>query len=94
MSAWADLLARNGSSAARLFAGEIVTDAVSVDDEIEAVADGFDKSHTFGPAPFMPRVDDASSVVLPQKGDRCLIAIAEGAENGDLETWIVGYTSG
>ncbi len=74
-----------------MYAGKFDEDATSVDDLLEVIADGFDKNSTWGPAPWMPRVDDAGSPVLPQRGDRCVIALAETETQGTAEIWIIGW---
>lgn len=66
----------------RLWEGTILDDAATPNDLVRVALPGADgEQHAQGPCPFMPR-----GAALPQKGDRCLVAIDD-----DGSRWIAAW---
>jgi hypothetical protein len=78
-------------SGGALFAGHFDEDADSLDSTLLVTIDSFDPDVTWGPAHWMPRVDDGGAVVLPRKNDKCVVALAESEIPGTAEVWIVAW---
>lgn len=91
MSSWRELLRPGGDVTTRVYEGVIAQDAANVNDKVLVTVLAFDEQLTWGPAPFMPRVDDAGDVELPQDGDRCVVLLAETDDPGEPAVWILGY---
>jgi hypothetical protein len=72
MSAWSDLL-RQDTSTPRIYEAIVAEDVSDVDDEISVIVPAFHPEREWGPAPWMPRVDDSGATVYPAHGDRALI---------------------
>jgi len=87
---WASLL-RDHETASGLFEGEIAGDATGPADKVPVTLQAFDRNQRFGPAPFAPMVDAIGAVLLPNRGDRCVVALAETDEPGEPEVWIIGW---
>jgi hypothetical protein len=79
------------SSQTVLYHGTIAEDASSVDDLVEVTIPAFDRNQKWGPASFMPRVDDDGDTVLPSKGDPCCVGLAETEEPGAHSVWIISW---
>lgn len=88
---WRDVLPNPGNSSSGVFEGRVAQDAASVGDKVKVTLDSFDREQMFGPAPWMPRVDDAGEPVLPNNGDRCVVALAETDEPSEPEVWILAW---
>lgn len=93
MASPADLVSKKRSSSSDLvlYAGHFAEDAADVSGELLVTVDSFDPDITWGPAPWMPRVDDAGATVLPQKGDKCAIGLAESEMAGTAEVWVLAW---
>lgn len=87
---WVELLRRE-APAFRIYEGEIATDANDVSDLVEVTIEAFDRNLLWGPAPWMPRVDDLGNTMYPAEGDRCVVALAETVDPGTPEVWIIGW---
>lgn len=87
---WNDLLTRAGEDV-RLAEAVAVDDADSVSDLVRVVVPSFHREQTWGPAPWMPRVTDAGNLLKINRGDRCLIALAETEDPGEPEVWIIAW---
>lgn len=74
-----------------MFAGTIAQDASSLSDPVEVTLEAFDPDQSWGPAPWMPRVDAAGEPDLPNQGDRCIVALAETDDPGTPEVWIIAW---
>jgi hypothetical protein len=90
MSDWVDLL-RPEPGTPRIYEGEIATAVSDVDEEVMVIIPAFHRERTWGPAPWMPRVNDAGATVYPAEGDRCCVVLAESIEPGTPEIWILGW---
>ena len=88
---WKDIF-RDGRHDGRLYEGVIAQDASSVNDLVPVTIPAFDDELEFGPAPFMPRIDDDNLVDLPAEGDICVVALAETDTPGEPSVWILSYT--
>jgi hypothetical protein len=88
---WHDILPSTASYG-RLYEGVIKQDATSVNDLVLVTIAAFDEDLTWGPAPFMPRVDDDNLLDLPQEGDLCVVGLAETDTEGEPSVWIISYT--
>lgn len=84
---WAAILqlSKQGDDA-RVFEGVVDDDASSLSDEVRVIIPAHDYDQPFGPAPWMPRGD-----LLPAKGDRCVVALAETDDPGEPEVWILAW---
>ncbi len=71
-----------------LYAGHFSEDADDTSSQIEVTVDAFDPDINWGPASWMPRVDDDGNTVLPQKGDKCAVGLAESEIAGTPEVWV------
>lgn len=92
MSSWTELLrGRGNGGSSMLYEGVIAQDASDVTDPVLVTVLAFDKQLTWGPAPFMPRVDDDGATVLPADGDRCVVGLAATDSPGTPEVWILGW---
>jgi hypothetical protein len=74
-----------------LYAGHFAEDASSVDSQLEVVIDAFDPDIKWGPAPWMPRITDGGSTVIPEEGDRCVVGLAESEIAGTAEVWVLAW---
>jgi hypothetical protein len=90
MSAWSDLL-RQDTSTPRIYEAIVAEDVSDVDDEISVIVPAFHPEREWGPAPWMPRVDDSGATVYPAHGDRALIVLAESVEPGAPELWVIAW---
>lgn len=69
------------------YAGEFATSAESTLDEVTVLLPGVDGGvNRFGPASWMPRVDDAGETVYPTRGDACLVMFDD-----DGDPWVVAW---
>lgn len=87
---WVELLRRE-QPGFRIYEGVVASDADDVSDEIEVTIEAFDKNLKWGPAPYMPRIDDTGAPVYPVEGDRCCVVLAETVDPGTPEVWIIGW---
>jgi hypothetical protein len=87
----ADLLRDRKSSGSLLYEGIIDEDADTVSDMVRVRVLAFDKQLTWGPAPWMPRVDEAGDAMLPSRGDRCVVGLADTDDPGTPEIWILAW---
>lgn len=71
---------------ANLYEGEIAVDATGMDDQVEVIVPAFDKQLKWGPCPWMPRES-----AIPQKGDRCVVGLAETPGSGMPAPWILAW---
>ena len=65
-----------------IFTGHIAETATDPTDHVQVVVDAFSREKWWGPCGFMPRVDDAGDLVLPSRGDPCIVALAESRDVG------------
>jgi hypothetical protein len=96
VSRWTDIFAGlSDSGRSRIFEGVIAEDAPNVDTMIEVAVTAFDRDLVWGPCAWMPRIAPTSpteqTILLPAKGDRCVVALAETEDPGEPEVWILGY---
>lgn len=77
-----------------LYAGHFAESATSVVEALEVIVDSFDPDITWGPAYWVPRVDDSGATVMPQEGDKCVVGLAESEIEGTPEVWIIGWWPG
>ena len=88
---WTSIL-RSQQNGPRLFAGTINEDASGLTDPVSVIIDAFSKEADWGPAPWMPRaVNGGADPLVPNKGDRCVVALAETEDPGAPEVWIVAW---
>lgn len=90
MSSWPELL-EGTENIPRLYEGIIAEDIPDVNTPVTVIIPAFHLEREWGPAPWMPRVDDTGTVVYPATGDRCVVALAESVEPGTPEVWIVAW---
>lgn len=97
MTRWADILDDAGGPARqpRIFEGRIAQDATELNEFLYATIPAFDDEQEWGPAPWEPRFrilpNGALDVILPEKNDRCVVALAESPDPGEPEIWILQY---
>lgn len=95
MGDWRDILrARSEQDEPQVYEGRITEDAPDVQTPVEVVLPAFDPDLKFGPAPWSPRmILEAGEPVMemPQRGDRCVVALAETEDPGEPEVWIVEW---
>lgn len=91
MMDWQSLLGGEPGDGVRLYEGTINEDASSLTDEVTVIVHAFDRETKWGPAPWMPRVSSGVALVMPQQGDRCIVALAETEDPGEPEVWIIGW---
>ena len=91
MADWAELLDKRGSKGSLLYEGIIDQDAPDVGTMVRVRVLAFDQELTWGPAPWMPRVDAGGDTVLPQEGDRCIVGMADTDDPGTPEIWILAW---
>jgi hypothetical protein len=83
---------RNRDRGPSLFEGVIATDAETAHDLVYVTIAAFDEELTWGPSPFIPRIDITGEMVLPSFGDRCIVGLAETIDPGEPSIWILGYS--
>lgn len=84
-----DLFNASPDQSGAVFAGIISTAPADTGDLLEVIIPAFDSSKTWGPAPWMPRGES-----LPQEGDRCVVAMAETADEGTPDVWVIAWWEG
>lgn len=88
MSEWTKLLKQDAGT--QIYEGTISTDASSMSDQVGVILKAFGRELDWE-APWMPRVDELGNPLMPQEGDRCVVALAETEDPGEPEVWIIGW---
>lgn len=72
--------------------GVIAEDAVHPDDQISVTIPSYDNGKTFGPSHFAPRPLQDGTILLPSRGDECLVGIDDDGEAHILTWWAADPT--
>lgn len=90
MSTWSNILGKFDESSVRIFEGKVAKNVSDVGEMARVTLPAFSDELKWE-APWMPRAVAGGTVDMPQKGDRCIVALAETEEPGTPEAWIIGW---
>jgi hypothetical protein len=69
-----------------VWVGEIAEDAITANDEVTVKITDYDANQQFGPVKFVPQPLSGGGVLLPSRGDWCLVALDQD-DNAQLVAW-------
>lgn len=97
MGHWDGLVSRPAAADSfdgSLLSGHFAEDAANVNQQLHVILPAYSGEQLWGPAPWMTRVDNSGNPVLPNKGDQCVVVLADGDDEGTPDIWIVAWWPG